>query len=115
MKIKLKKDEVAYEVVLDLVMKKLEIFYGSPAALDTLVYIGVSYDGREYDYSVEFLAAENGYYTWLDDWYEDQKYIDVVWVLPIKELPDIIEYIHKDVIKGLIKIPAKEKENGLEV
>ena len=113
MKIKLKKDEVAYEIVLNLVTEKLKIFYGSPAVLDTLVYLGTSYDGREYNYSVEFLAAENGDYTWLDDWYEGQKYIDVVWVLPIEELPDIIEYVHSDVIKGLIKIPAKGgKENG---
>lgn len=111
MKIKLKKDEVAYEVILNLVTEKLKIFYGSPAVLDTLVYIGTSYDGREYDYSVEFLAAENGDYTWLDDWCEGQKYIDVVWVLPIKELPDIIEYVHSDVRKGLIRIPANGEDN----
>lgn len=85
---KLKDNETGYDyvgsMILDAVEKNSNLHYE-----DYIVRIRYSYDGEDIDEINEYMTwnfNDNEWIEFLNDWWEGQQYVEVLWMCPISKI-----------------------------
>ena len=84
MNIKLKDEEIGY----DAVGKYVEEYLNRNCWDDLIVELEISYDGKDWDRIKEIVCPTNNCreLKWLNDWWEGQRYINIIGMANIDEI-----------------------------
>ena len=89
MEIKVKEGSNGYDAVIDILSMVVSQLYKDYFPGDLLVRIGFKYEKNdEYEYENELLycSAFAGYECFKDDWWEGQKYINILGFIPVDDV-----------------------------